>query len=82
MTAQRSGASMIGPYAPISPLPWVMVLKNLTVGHAHDALVVQIGHGGHDANFLGDAIAVAESAMTGRAVNLKLFAAAREQCPR
>ena len=55
-------------------------VENLAVGHFHDALVVQIRHGGHDAEFLGDAVAVAERAVAGRAINVETLAPALEQC--
>src|SRR5690242_1609838 len=39
-------------------------VKNFTIGHLNDALVMQTDHCGHDANLLGDAIAVPQPPVT------------------
>lgn len=54
-------------------------VENFAIGQLHDALVVQIRHRRHDADFLGDPVAVAQPSVTRRAVDVKPSAPALEQ---
>src|SRR5665213_1073893 len=54
-------------------------VENLAVGQLDDALVMQVRHGGHDAEFFGDAIAVTSSAVARRAINVETLASALKQ---